>query len=1025
MRYKRFHTLPGVGSLASGTVAVGQQQTPPVTFPKIKDNVYSVTGRGRSNDAVGSHNAFVVGNTGVILDAKTSVEVERKVIAEIPKVTPKLITTTILTHSDEDHVGGLAAFAVAWVVGGGCVMLIENFWKCAKAHSRIHCSAMRLFLAICVCLTWASVSYCSDESRALYSELFIYRTKMDNTQNYSRKLWVLIDAGIEHTPEGVVDQRMRDIDGTPSPMDTVASGLSMMPGYLGKIGKAIELYNFGNRESQASEIAGADPAASDEESTRRAINLAYDLVDKDPAFAATINKYLGSTLGPIDGTIDQIEDANPDFKQFKDVQEIKQTLGDQQKAVAEVKTIVDTLKDKLAAQEAAAARAASYQDNQRTIEEWTAYGNVLARVVGFSNPALGRNFGLAVSAYEKGATVLNQMSHGLMSSPAGAANLALIGMDLLSGLTGSSPDAAILESLAQIQKEIQTCTEHILNRLDMIDARLEDMQRVEMVTYDELIHQHDSLDSLHSKVDEMERTLLTKDAFLYNSIRAGFDRDLQNTVASAISYKRLFRPQFQQKNDAEFKQDLVKLYNYATRNAADALATGAPGNRNYDPTGFTSELSQYPDSTNLIYVRNTLQKITNATLPNLSVDVDTWALSATTLYTLISDWPEYQSQLDSRFVGDVIANGRQVIDVSASLSFHNTSSSYVALSEQIAKQTNDYVVGLIKSAADHIRQDVLLKGKVDFPSTPDAVTLASFKGDNLIQILAGAAPQHVSGTINYKAGAGVKPVQFVPQTLQTILPAAAKLAFNLGLAAPDCKIVYSHINQHFDDSMQCEMVAGGSNKRYLVAKAERHVVINYINEECLLGCPSDDATADSVARTLFPTLATDTSQGQNALLTDFRDNFKAYFTGQLNNAKIDYDTSSTTAKNAYLAQLGLRNLLLSAIVLSDPDWLSRSESLTTVISSSDVDLDGLCSGILIEKSATDINSAVSRWQVALLNSLQGLSSNKTPDTAFPEVRDTLLRLGELQTALVSGKAIKSADAYARQIAQGLPQNRVP
>jgi hypothetical protein len=884
-------------------------------------------------------------------------------------------------------------------------------------HAKV--SALRLLVAVCFSLGCTSICHGSDAPRALYTELFIYRMKVDNTQAYSRKLWALIDAGVEHVPDSVVEQQMKEIDGVSSPMSTFASGLSMLPGYLGKIGNAIQLYNFGSRENQASQITGSDPSDNDEQSARRAISLAYDLMDKDPAFAARVNKYLGSSVGPIDGTIDQIEDANPDFKQFKGVQEIKQTLGDQQKTVAEVKTTVGELKNKLAEQEAAAANAASYKDRQQTIEEWTAYGSVVARVVGFSNPNLGRDVGFAVNAYEKGATVLNELEHHMISTAAAAANFMLVGMDLVSALTSSSPDSAILESLAQIQKEIQDCTETILKRLDIIDAQLEDMQRLEMVTYDELMHQHDSLDSLHSKVDDMERNLLLKDAFLYNAIRAGFDRELQTTVASAISYKRLFRPNFQQKNEIEFRQDLIKLYNYATVSATDALATGAPGNRNYNPSAFTGELSQYPDSTNLIYVSNAMRRVTNASLPTLSVDVDTWSVSATALYTLISDWPEYQHQLDSRFVSDVISNGRQIANVSSSLSFHNTSSSYVAVSEQIAQQTNTYIQGLTSSIADGIKDDALSKGKIDLPKAPAPEVLSTLKGDDLIQLYSVAAPEHISGTINYVGGAGIKPVQLVPSTMQIILPPAAKLAYHLGLATPDCKIDYSHTNQILDDSMQCEMVASGSNKRYLVAKAQRHLVLQIIiaNDECLTGCPSDDARADSVAKLLFPTLASDTSQGQNDLLNDFRDNFKAYFLGLIGAAKKGYDTASINAKTSYSSQVGLRNLLLSAIVLSNPDWLSRSESLALIISSKDVDLDALCDGILLEKSPADSLAAVSKWQIALVECLRKLSSSNSTDTAFPEVRNALIRLDELQSALASGNVIKSADARARQIAQ--------
>ncbi len=89
------------------TVAVAQQtpQVTPLKVTKIKDNIYWVQGGAGSNDGV------IVGTTGVIVvDTKTTPDSEKEVIAEIAKITPKAVNTAIITHSDSDHVNGLAAF---------------------------------------------------------------------------------------------------------------------------------------------------------------------------------------------------------------------------------------------------------------------------------------------------------------------------------------------------------------------------------------------------------------------------------------------------------------------------------------------------------------------------------------------------------------------------------------------------------------------------------------------------------------------------------------------------------------------------------------------------------------------------------------------------------------------------------------------------------------------------------------------------------------------------------------------------
>jgi glyoxylase-like metal-dependent hydrolase (beta-lactamase superfamily II) len=99
----------GLATLATfvsfGTLARAQQQTPPpLKITQIRPNVYWATGGAGSNDGI------IVGTNGVIVvDTKTTVASEKDVLAEIAKITPKPVTTAIITHSDGDHVNGLAA----------------------------------------------------------------------------------------------------------------------------------------------------------------------------------------------------------------------------------------------------------------------------------------------------------------------------------------------------------------------------------------------------------------------------------------------------------------------------------------------------------------------------------------------------------------------------------------------------------------------------------------------------------------------------------------------------------------------------------------------------------------------------------------------------------------------------------------------------------------------------------------------------------------------------------------------------
>jgi len=117
MRINRMLKLSfGIGTLAALAIVcipapAQQQQPPPIKVTKVKDNVYFVQG------GAGSNNGFIVGKNGVILvDTKITPASEKDVLAEVAKVTPMPVTAAIITHSDGDHVNGLAALPASVTV---------------------------------------------------------------------------------------------------------------------------------------------------------------------------------------------------------------------------------------------------------------------------------------------------------------------------------------------------------------------------------------------------------------------------------------------------------------------------------------------------------------------------------------------------------------------------------------------------------------------------------------------------------------------------------------------------------------------------------------------------------------------------------------------------------------------------------------------------------------------------------------------------------------------------------------------
>jgi len=99
-------TLAGAAgiSLFAGLAAAQAPAPAPFMTHQLKPNVYWLEGGG-------GNSGVIIGDKGVIVvDAKTTAAGGKELLEDIAKITPKPVTTVILTHSDGDHVNGLASF---------------------------------------------------------------------------------------------------------------------------------------------------------------------------------------------------------------------------------------------------------------------------------------------------------------------------------------------------------------------------------------------------------------------------------------------------------------------------------------------------------------------------------------------------------------------------------------------------------------------------------------------------------------------------------------------------------------------------------------------------------------------------------------------------------------------------------------------------------------------------------------------------------------------------------------------------
>ncbi|HEV3216066.1 MAG TPA: MBL fold metallo-hydrolase, partial [Vicinamibacterales bacterium] len=97
--------VAALGTLAVSAMAQQPPQPPPITMKQLKPDVWAAIG------GAGGNSTIIVGKTSVIVvDAKQTEPGAKDLLAEIAKITPKPVSTVILTHSDGDHVNGLVAF---------------------------------------------------------------------------------------------------------------------------------------------------------------------------------------------------------------------------------------------------------------------------------------------------------------------------------------------------------------------------------------------------------------------------------------------------------------------------------------------------------------------------------------------------------------------------------------------------------------------------------------------------------------------------------------------------------------------------------------------------------------------------------------------------------------------------------------------------------------------------------------------------------------------------------------------------
>src|SRR5690606_14112513 len=126
-----------------------------------------------------------------------------------------------------------------------------------------------------------------------------------------------------------------------------------------------------------------------------------------------------------------------------------------------------------------------------------------------------------------------------------------------------------------LQNLIIEQTERILDAIEGLDIKLDEINRKIDLLYDQVLTNQALLTGLHNKINQIQNDHFIDRILMINVIRAGFDRDLKDIINESIGKKQTFKPGTYTISKDLFDNTLQKLNVYATEHLKDQLANSA------------------------------------------------------------------------------------------------------------------------------------------------------------------------------------------------------------------------------------------------------------------------------------------------------------------------------------------------------------------------------------------------------------------------------------------------------------------
>jgi len=834
----------------------------------------------------------------------------------------------------------------------------------------------------------ASMAY---EAQDLWVDALIYRSKIDNTDIHRRKLDLLLKSKIEKDSRSDVIARKDEIDSNPSVLDSVFSLATAIPGKAGIVANGYQ-YLRDNNSHIANVLGGnAGPHIENwEGETRKLANTVFQLAKNDPAFANLVDEVFGNRIPPVMGTEDEIISALPDFQDHITIRQLLQDVRANTQSNDDILKLIKTTKDdlkKLLDQQAATN---NYVETNRKIEEWSAYGQVLTRLVSEVDSDAGFLLGTAVSAYTSMAKLHNSFTNNMLSGGAYAANATLVAFALLDSFSNKpSPHQIMMDEIRELCGIIIEQNKAILTNLEIVNDKLDTIINQLDIIYLKMHETQRSIFFLGRELQDLKRLVELNNLHTSAAARAIMSASLQANIGLAHGHKSTYRAGQYSMSVSSWNENFQLLRTASEVDSVLIAELDTSVSLPIEAVG--TRLLAYPLYSSFPVIAQQLQSITGISIKQIEFDVELWLDATRALMELVLDWPNYQSSLVidwTRPVEQRISDLRNFLEA---IKYEENPEIYSSLASAIVLNGNQYIESLTENYFAEVVEDLRRREKLVQLSNPDEKlkpAICRVKPTGVVQLdrvwrQACRAITRELGRIRDRAtwstgksftvdslkehpigehyllfeNYGIKDFKYegnwwndsrggtdnqltAPIYLNQQFTPAIKLAFHLGIVDVDCGLGVSTGSHH----LTCHAVHKASGKRYHVVEYRRYLPprprSTSSNGVTITIAPTYAPTidpqkeGDSILAQLFGKneYKKDHTKDIDALEDVLLDQLSRYFLNQFSNAINETDGGISDGVRKRRTVQSLLELLGVSLLLSDSILFNESDELLNALS---------------------------------------------------------------------------------------------